>query len=54
MDMKDIWQSASKILLLAIGFTACASFLFGKMDGQDFMTLASMVFLYYFSRKKDK
>lgn len=51
--MNDTFKSASKILLLAIGFTVCVAFLFGRMDGKDFMILASMVFSYYFTLKKD-
>lgn len=49
--MKKIYSSATKLVLLAItmaliGFTAS-----GTVEGKDFMTIALMVFAFYFGQK---
>jgi hypothetical protein len=45
--------SATKIVLLIVTITACGAFLYGRLDAQDFMTLAIAIFSYYFG-KNDK
>ena len=49
--MKSIYTSATKIVLLSmtlalVGFTA-----YGIVEGKDFMTIALMVFAFYFGQK---
>jgi len=52
--MKSIYSSATKIVLIAmtialIGFTA-----FQIVEGKDFMTIALMVFAFYFGQKTNE
>lgn len=46
-----ILASASKIVFLALTATACAAFLWGKLEAKDFMVLAIGAYGYYFSYK---
>ncbi len=46
-------QSASKLVFLLLAVTACAAFLWGKLEPKDFVQLASMAFVFYFSNKGD-
>jgi hypothetical protein len=48
-----ILKSASKIVFMALAFTACVGFSIGKLESADFMVLASMAFGFYFSYKGD-
>jgi hypothetical protein len=49
--MKNIFSSATKIVLLAITIALIAFTFLGKVDGKDFMTIALMVFAFYFGQK---
>lgn len=51
--MKNILQSASKLVFLLLALTACIGFATGVLESQDFMVLASMAFGFYFSFKGD-
>lgn len=48
--MYNMFNSASKIVLLAIAFTVCAGVFFRILDSKDFMVLATMVFTFYYSK----
>lgn len=47
----EILKSASKIVFLLMGLTACVAFFFGILESKDFMVLAGMAFGFYFSFK---
>lgn len=49
--MKDIFNSASKIVFILLALTACSAFLLGVLQSQDFMVLAMAAFTFYFSNK---
>ena len=52
-NMKRIYQSATKIVLLIVSITACAGFLIGKIESKDFMTIVMLVLgAYYGSTMK--
>jgi hypothetical protein len=42
--------SASRVVLLTMTITVCAAFLVGRLDAQEFLILASMVFAFYFTK----
>jgi hypothetical protein len=46
--------SASKIVFLLLALTACLGFWAGKLEAQDFMTLATAAFVFYFSHKGEQ
>jgi hypothetical protein len=46
-----ILASASKITFLALTLTACVAFLWGKLEGKDFMLLCTAAYGYYFAYK---
>ena len=46
-----ILQSASKLVFLLMGLTACLAFLSGLMESKDFMGLCMLAFSFYFSKK---
>jgi hypothetical protein len=48
-----ILKSASKLVFLLMGITACLCFAFGLLESKDFMVLAGMAFGFYFSFKGD-
>ena len=54
-----MFDSASKVILLLFGVTACVAYLFAVMtgvitpEGKDFMILASGVFGFFFGMKSD-
>lgn len=52
--MERITTSASKLVLIAVFATACAGFLWGKLDPKDFMALATLVGGYYFASAKSR
>lgn len=45
----EILNSASKIVLILVAVSAIILTAIGKLDGKDFMILATMVFTYYFT-----
>ncbi len=47
----NIFESASKIVLMILAITACAGFIMGKLEAKDFMLLTVGVFSYYFAYK---
>ena len=49
--MNKIVSSASKLAFLLLAVTACVAFLWGKLEPKDFVQLASMAFVFYFSNK---
>lgn len=49
--MKNIFESASKIVFIMLALTACAGFFLGMLESKDFMVLAGMAFTFYFSYK---
>ena len=49
--MKSIYSSATKLTLLAITLALIAFTFTGQVDGKDFMTIALMVFAFYFGQK---
>lgn len=46
-----IFTSATKLVLLAVTLALIAFTFLGKVDGKDFMTIALMVFAFYFGQK---
>ena len=54
--MKPINKSASKLVLILVALTICASFIIGVVSGKvtvetkDFLPLVAMVFTYYFTK----
>jgi hypothetical protein len=51
--MSRVFQSASKIVLLAFTVTACAALFTKNVSPEIWTGLAGMVFGYYFGRKGD-
>ena len=49
--MKEILKSASKIVFIMLALTACIGFFVEKLEAKDFMVLAGMAFVFYFSNK---
>lgn len=49
--MGKIFSSASKIVFIALTFTACVGFLLGKLPVDQFMLLAIAASSFYFSNK---
>lgn len=52
--MSKIYTSASRIAFLMIVLTVCAGFLWGKLEAKEFVALAGMAFVYYFTKKQDE
>lgn len=52
--MKELFQSASKIVFMMLATTACVALFCRILDAKDFMYLAAMAFVYYFTRKKEE
>lgn len=48
--MNELLTSASKLVFLLMALTVCVGFLTGKMPITDFATLASMAFVFYFTK----
>ena len=46
-----ILSSASKVAFLALIFTVCVGFLWGKLDPQEFMKIALAGATFYFANK---
>lgn len=46
-----IGASASKVVFIMLATTACTAFLMGILPVQEFMTLATAAFVFYFSNK---
>lgn len=51
--MYNMFNSASRLVLLTMTLTVCCAFLLGLLDSKDFLMLAGMVFAFYFT-KTDK
>lgn len=49
--MKNIYSSATKLVLLAITIALIRFTGTGVVEGKDFMTIALMVFAFYFGQK---
>jgi len=49
--MQNITSSASKLVFLLLAFTACFTFITGRLEAKDFMVLSGMAFAFYFSNK---
>ena len=49
----DFLKSASKIVFITIGLTACVALMINKLESKDFMILAISAFSYYFTKKKE-
>lgn len=47
--MKQLFDSAAKIVFLLVAITACGAFFMGKLEAKDFMLLSTMVFGFYFA-----
>ena len=52
--MYNMFNSASKIVLLAIACTVCAGLFFRILDSKDFMVLATMVFTFYYTKPPEE
>ena len=48
----DIFKSASKVVFILIGLTACVALMSKQLESKDFMILAISAFSYYFTRAK--
>lgn len=51
--MSNILESASKLVFIILTITACAGFLFGRLEPKDFMLLAGMAFSFFFAYKAE-
>ena len=51
--MEKIYSSASKIVFIMLALTACVTFALGVLPTDQFMTLATAAFVFYFSNKGD-
>lgn len=40
--------SASKVVFMVMGFTACGAFLMGLLEAKDFLLLAGMAYAFYY------
>jgi hypothetical protein len=49
-----MFASASRIVFLLMGFTVCTAFFIGALESKDFMVLANLVFVFYYTKKTDK
>jgi len=49
----ELLKSASKVVFILMALTVVAALFTGKIMGEQFMVLASMVFTYYFANKGD-
>ena len=49
--MSSIFESASKIVFVLFALTVCVAFILGKLEAKDFMVIATMPFVFYFSNK---
>ena len=49
--MKNIFQSASKIVLILITLATIAGMFLGKISGEQFMGISMMVFGFYYGTK---
>jgi len=47
--VSNILNSATKLVLLIITIALCVLIWFGKVDGDSFIVISSMVFTFYFS-----
>ena len=47
----SIFQSATKVVLMAMTLSLIAFTATGAVEGKDFMTIALMVFAFYFGQK---
>lgn len=52
--MKEIFSSASKIVFILLGLTACIALITKMLEAKDFMILAISAFSYYFTRGKQQ
>ncbi len=52
--MFNMFASASRIVFLLMGFTVCTAFFIGALESKDFMVLANLVFVFYYTKKTDK
>jgi len=52
--MFEMLSSASRIVFIMIALTACTGFLWGILSVEQFMTLAVMVFAFYYTKPVDK
>lgn len=51
--MKNILQSASKLVFILLTLGAVIGFFIGRLEAKDFMLLAAMAFSFYFSKAPD-
>lgn len=51
--MKQIFSSASKLAFLMLVFTTCVGFMCFRLEASDFVYLAGLAFVYYFTRPKN-
>lgn len=51
--MEKIYTSATKVVFLLTAITVCVGFSFGMVSEQAFLSLATMVFAFYYSKGKD-
>lgn len=47
-------KSASKLVFMMLGSTACIAFLTNRLEAKDFMVLTMAAFTYYFTKKKEE
>lgn len=47
----EILKSASKVVFIIMALASVAALFLGKINGEQFMVLASMAFAFYFSSK---
>lgn len=52
--MKQVFSSASKLAFLMLCFTVCVGFMSGVLPPADFVYLAGLAFVYYFTRPKNQ
>lgn len=52
--MFNMFGSASRIVFLGMGATVCAAFFLGQLESKDFMVLANLVFVFYYTKPVDK
>lgn len=51
--MKNIFNSASKLVFVLMAAAVIGLTAFGKVDAKDFIVLSSMAFSFYFAKKQD-
>lgn len=51
--MKNLLTSATKLVFLTVAFTVCVGFFMNKVSEQAFLSIATLVFAFYYSKGVD-